>query len=117
MRSSAPGSHALEGGRDQRRRRAAVQRARVPRPARVLGRHEALAVGEEDASRHMRSRVSRGSRATKSASLPGSRSGAPWPKQVSRGRSSASRRAESRLRGGSGREDVRRLVQARDARS
>ena len=41
--AAAPRLVALERARDQRRRRAAVQRPRVPRPARLLGREEALA--------------------------------------------------------------------------
>ena len=38
----------LHGLGDQRRRRAAVQLARVPRPARVAGRHERVALAMED---------------------------------------------------------------------
>ena len=115
---------ALRPARDARARARSAPRARrraaragptARAPARVG--MKAPARGREDRARVTPAQLgagswSTGSEATKSASRPGSRSGAPCPKQVSRGRSSASRRAEARLRGGSAREDVGRLVQA-----
>ena len=52
----------------------------------------------------------RGSFATAAASLAGSRSGGPWPKQTSAGSSAAMRRADSRLSATSGLKDQERLA-------
>ncbi len=93
------GLEAVERRGDEGGRGAAVHRARVPGPAAELGGDEAAgAVGREDVVGHA---LTRADRRRRRVSASGSRSGGPWPKQMSAGRSSARRRAESRLRAGS----------------
>ena len=92
-RSSAPGC--------RRSKAAAISAAGAP-PCSARGSHgpRACSVGAKRSSvgagRCSRSSGSAGSRATKSASLPGSRSGGPWPKHASAG---AARPACARTRG------------------
>src|SRR5580693_4881393 len=107
------GLHTLKRRRDQCRRRTAVKCARVPRTTRVLGWQEAVPVGDEDAHAHGGGSYSRrraravtraaqaGSCAAKSASLSGSRNGAPWPNSASAGRNAASLRIDARFCAGS----------------
>ena len=92
----------------RRRRRA---RARSARPAQRAALRQAVRVDRRAAGRALSGDAPQHRQLRdRSRELRGSRSGGPWPKHTSAGSSAAMRRADSRLRAGSGLKLVERLL-------